>query len=69
MAELQTALSEYVTIDVLARELGVSTRTIRRWRTLRIGPPHLKCGPRRVLYKLDQVREWLDAQAAGGRSN
>ena len=59
-------LAEYLTIEELAEQLRISPRTIRRWRTLRIGPPHLKCGPRRVLYKLEHVRDWLDSQAAGG---
>ena len=64
MTPNQTALSDYLRPEDLAEQLGVTTRTLRRWRTLRIGPPQLKCGPRRILYKVEDVRAWLDSGGA-----
>lgn len=63
MTATQTNFSDYLTVEQLAEQLGVTTRTVRRWQTLRVGPPRLKCGPRRVLYKVEDVKAWLDSGA------
>ena len=36
-----------------------SKPTLQRWRSEGIGPPFSLLGPRRVVYDLDQVEEWL----------
>lgn len=41
-----------------AEQAGVSTRTVKRWRDQRIGPPFIRMG-RRILYRRDAVAEWL----------
>lgn len=41
-----------------AEQAGVSTRTVKRWRERRIGPPFIRMG-RRILYRRDAVAEWL----------
>ncbi len=47
-------LGDYIDEDRLASELGVSTRTLIRWRRLRDAPAHTRIG-RRVLYHRDDV--------------
>jgi predicted DNA-binding transcriptional regulator AlpA len=42
----------------LAKQLGVSPRTIDRWHALRQGPPRV-CIGRTILYRIDAVRQWL----------
>lgn len=55
----------------LAEQAGVSTRTIKRWRDQRKGPPFIRMG-RRILYRREAVTEWLLANEqeqprSGGR--
>ena len=52
-----------MTAEEVAREFGVTTRTIRRWHTLRIGPPRLVlAGQRSVRYRAGDVAEWMRQQ-------
>jgi hypothetical protein len=44
-----------------AEELGVSVRTLRKWRQLRIGPPWTEVG-RQILYGNQSRATWLKAQ-------
>jgi len=60
MDENKPVMSGYRTRAELARELGITDRTLRRWDRLRIGPRKLKMGPRRIVYKVEDVRRWLD---------
>lgn len=54
-------LDNYLTRDQLAAELGVTTRTISRWRWERKGPPaHRIAG--RVMFKRPDVEAWLEQQ-------
>lgn len=45
----------------LARELTLSVDTLQRWETRRVGPPCVRVG-RKVLYRMDAVRDWLREQ-------
>ena len=47
----------------LARELTLSVDTLQRWETRRVGPPCVRVG-RKVLYRMEAVREWLRDQEA-----
>ena len=47
----------------LARELTLSVDTLQRWETRRIGPPCVRVG-RKVLYRMEAVRDWLREQEA-----
>jgi len=49
----------------VARLLGVSVNTVRRWRHLGRGPKHVKIGTA-VRYKLEDVLAWLESRASGG---
>ena len=47
----------------LARELTLSVDTLQRWETRRMGPPCVRVG-RKVLYRMEAVRDWLREQEA-----
>ena len=47
----------------LARELTLSVDTLQRWETRRFGPPCVRVG-RKVLYRMEAVRDWLCEQEA-----
>lgn len=47
----------------LARELALSVDTLQRWETRRMGPPCVRVG-RKVLYRMEAVRDWLRDQEA-----
>jgi hypothetical protein len=51
-------LDGWLTRQQLAVEIGVSTDTLQRWETRRVGPPCLRIG-RRVYYRADAFRDWL----------
>lgn len=51
-------LSDYMTEEQAAAALRKSVRTLRRWHTLREGPPRTLLG-REILYRRDAVREWI----------
>ena len=53
-------LEGYLRREELARQFGLSPRTIDRWEALRKGPPRV-CIGRTILYKLESVRDWLDS--------
>ena len=44
-----------------ARELTLTVDTLQRWETRRMGPPCVRVG-RKVLYRMEAVREWLREQ-------
>jgi excisionase family DNA binding protein len=46
----------------LADLLGVTTRTTLRWRRDGGGPPFVRAGPRRVLYRWADVNAWFAAR-------
>jgi hypothetical protein len=53
-------LRDYHTEESLAREIGVTIRTLRRWRKERQGPPITHVG-RKVVYSHEGLRRWLAA--------
>jgi hypothetical protein len=53
-------LQDYHTEESLAREIGVTIRTLRRWRKERQGPPITHVG-RKVVYSIEGLRRWLAA--------
>lgn len=58
---LETLLNEH---DV-ARIMGLSVASIRRWRLLRQGPKYIKIGAA-VRYKPEDVSAWLETRPTGG---
>jgi predicted DNA-binding transcriptional regulator AlpA len=53
-----TVLSEYMTPEELASELGICKRTLDRWHAARTGPPRVTVG-RRPVYRREAVAQWL----------
>lgn len=51
-------LSDWITREDLAAQLGLKVDTLRRWDARRVGPAFTKIGSR-VLYRREAVREWL----------
>ena len=60
-------INELSTLSVPATEaaalIGVSPRTLSNWRTQGVGPVFVRVGTphSRTLYRLDDLRTWLDA--------
>jgi hypothetical protein len=54
-------MSEFMDEDALANRLGVTSRTLRRWHVMRVGPPRTTIG-RKILYRVDSVMTWLVAR-------
>ena len=59
-------LSDYLTRDGLARELGVTVRTLAQWHWARKGPSSIKIAGKR-LYKRSDVEAWLNSLADGDK--
>jgi hypothetical protein len=53
-------LRDFYTETSLATELGITIRTLRRWRKERRGPPITHVG-RKVVYSTEGLRRWLAA--------
>ena len=52
---------DLLTVEEIAAELRVPAGTFRSWRSRKVGPRSFKIG-RRVVYKLSDVKAWLDKQ-------
>jgi hypothetical protein len=61
MSNAEPILSQFLTKEELAAELGRNARTLDRWDVLGIGPPRTFVG-RKILYRRMSVQEWLVAQ-------
>ena len=59
---------EFLSPESLARELGISPRTLARWHVERVAPPRIVIG-RTVLYRRASVREWLESREETPRRN
>ncbi|MGB8104446.1 MAG: helix-turn-helix domain-containing protein [Pseudolabrys sp.] len=59
LAKFGEALNGYLTKTALAKEFGVSERTIDRWRNQPNGLPFTTAGAT-VLFNIASVRKWLD---------
>lgn len=63
-----TASSGHLTPRQLAERLGVSERTIDRFRVNGDGPRFLRVGPRRIVYPLAEVLRWEAGRMASSRA-
>ena len=52
-------LPEYLTSREAADLVRVSCKTLENWRGLRVGPPFVRAGSRRVLYRRSDIERWL----------
>lgn len=51
-----------LTTEAAAGFLGVSPRSLERWRLQRIGPPFTKLSARAIRYNAVTLRTWRDAR-------
>ena len=58
MSTFEPILSEFITREELAAELGCNPRTLDRWEVLSVGPPRTHVG-RKILYRHASVKKWL----------
>ena len=68
MSSSEPILSDFLTKEALAAELGRNPRTLDRWEALGIGPPRTLVG-RKILYRRMIVQRWLAAQENNSRGN
>ena len=64
----ETGLEGYLRPPQLAERLGVSLRTLSRWHAERTGPPRITKG-RLVLYRLEALHQWLEANEGHARAS
>jgi hypothetical protein len=60
---------EYVGEDGLADRYLIPARTAQRWRASGEGPPFVRLGRRRVLYRVADVEAWLAARTFKSRAD
>jgi predicted DNA-binding transcriptional regulator AlpA len=65
MATLSNILEALLNEHAVARILGVSLASVRRWRLLRQGPKYIKIGSS-VRYKPEDLASWLGSRPSGG---
>lgn len=53
---------EYLSPAQVAKLLGMSTRTLWRWRKRKTGPAWSRCGDRAVRYRRADVDAWMEAR-------
>lgn len=51
--------SDYLAEAQLDQQYGIKPRTAQRWRQSGEGPPYIRLGRRRVLYRRQDVENWL----------
>ena len=61
MAASKPVLADFLTEAELAAELGISVRTLVRWRRYRDGPTITRIG-RRVYYHRAAIDDWLSSR-------
>jgi hypothetical protein len=52
----------YLDEESFCNRYHVARRTAQRWRVTGDGPPWVRIGPRRVIYRLSDCEDWITAQ-------
>lgn len=58
----------YLTEREFSERYRIPPRTAQRWRATGDGPPFVRLGPRRVLYRLADVEAWAAARTFAHRA-
>ena len=61
-------MGEHLTSEQLAQRWGISPGTLANWRGARTGPPFIKLGKFRVLYRLSDIEEYEKKMTVQTRS-
>jgi Helix-turn-helix domain len=56
---VHVASAEYIDEDGLSERYLIPPRTAQRWRATGGGPPFVRLGRRRVVYRVADVERWL----------
>lgn len=59
--EIPDLLADWISRELLARALGLTTDTLSRWEARRRGPPCTRIG-RKTFYRRAAIQEWICAQ-------
>lgn len=62
---IRNTLEELLTEHDVARIIGMSVASVRRWRLLRQGPKYLKLGAA-CRYRPEDICAWLGSRPSGG---
>jgi predicted DNA-binding transcriptional regulator AlpA len=54
--------TQFMTDAQFATTVHVDTRTTLRWRNTGEGPPFIRVGTRRILYRCSDIDEWLKSR-------
>jgi hypothetical protein len=68
-AENHATAAEYVDEAGLSEKYLIPPRTAQRWRGSGAGPPFVRLGPRRVLYRIADVEAWLATRTYRSRAD
>lgn len=52
---------EYLSPRQVQLLTGIPTKSLEAMRSVRQGPPYYKVGDRRVRYKLEDIRKWIES--------
>lgn len=63
-ASTHDAVGELMTSAEVANLIRIPTATLRYWRHIGVGPRSFKMGPRRVLYRREDIQAWVAGQYA-----
>jgi predicted DNA-binding transcriptional regulator AlpA len=69
MESVPTQLVQLLNEHDVAKLLGVSVATVRRWRLLRQGPTFIRVGAASVRYRPEDLRAYLEQCPAFGESS
>jgi predicted DNA-binding transcriptional regulator AlpA len=65
---IREASRKYLDEAAMAARLGVSRRTLQRWRAEGGGPPYVRLGPRRVAYEEAAADAWAAGRSFASRA-
>jgi hypothetical protein len=65
----QAASAEYIDEDGLNVRYLIPPRTAQRWRATGDGPPFVRLGRRRVVYRVADIERWLAARTYAHRAD
>lgn len=69
MTTAEYQANEYIDEDGLAERYLIPPRTAQRWRMTGGGPPFVRLGKRRILYRVADVEAWLTARTYASRAD
>jgi hypothetical protein len=63
-----TDLNALLTTEMLAKAFHMSARTLEGWRVTGQGPPFMRAGPHKILYRWGSSLGWLNSRECNSTS-